>query len=164
MPTIVSGSALTTNVSSSQLAIEIGKQISLPEPDIQPLTIFSRAVRSEDTVATKFKWVEDEAKPRFDTTSAEVSGTTATAIPVTHGTYFQQWDQVINTRTGEQFRVDAVSGNTLTVTRGIGSTAAAMNESDELYIIGSAQPEDDTAKTARSLTPTVIENFTQIHR
>jgi hypothetical protein len=38
------------------------------------------------------------------------------------GTYFQQWDQVLNTRTGEQFRVDSVATDTLTVTRAIGST------------------------------------------
>lgn len=159
----VTGARTTTNVLSNQLAIDIGKRISLLEPDVQILTVFSRKAQTEATVATKFKWVEDESKPRFDTTSASVA-VGATTASVTHGDYYQQWDQVINTRTGEQVRVDAVSGNTLTITRGIGSTAAEMLEGDELYIIGTAQPEGDTSKPARSRTPSVVENFTQIFR
>lgn len=160
----VTGAQTTTNILSNQLAIDIGKRISLLEPDVQILTVFSREAETEATVATKFKWVEDESKPRFDTTSAEVSGTTNEEIPVTHGTYFQQWDQILITRTGEQMRVDKVVGNKLVVTRAIGSTAAALNEGDEIYIIGTAQPENDTSKPARSRTPSVVENFTQIWR
>jgi hypothetical protein len=159
----VTGAQTTTTVLSNQLAIDIGKRISLLEPDVQVLTVFSRAVNTEVTVATKFKWVEDEAKARFDTTSASATNS-AIEIGVVHGTFFQQWDQVINTRTGEQMRVDSVSGNTLTVTRGIGSTATAMNEGDELYIIGTAQPENDVSKVARSKTPSLVENNTQIFR
>ena len=164
MATIVTGQSTTTNVASSQLAIDIGKEISLLEPNIQALTAFTRDIKSEDTVATKFKWAEDEAKPRFDTLSAAVASTTETAIPVTHGAYFQQWDQIIVTRTGEQVRVDSVSGNTINVTRGIGSTAANMLEGDELYLIGTAQPEGDTSKVARSLVPSIVTNNTQIFR
>jgi Family of unknown function (DUF5309) len=159
----VTGAQTTTSILSNQLAIDIGKRISLLEPNIQPLTILSREAQTETTVATKFKWVEDEAKARFDTTSAAATSATV-EIPVVHGTFFQQWDQVLNTRTGEQFRVDSVAGNTLTVTRGLGSTATAMLESDELYIIGTAQPENDTSKVARSKTPSLVENNTQIFR
>ena len=159
----VTGAQTTTTILSNQLAIDIGKRISRLEPDVQVLTVFSRAAQTETTVATKFKWVEDEAKARFDTTSTTATAGTA-EVPATHGTFYQQWDQVINTRTGEQFRVDSVNGNTLISTRGIGSTATAMLEGDELYIIGTAQPENDTSKTARSKTPSLVENSTQIFR
>src|SRR5579859_3838689 len=141
----VTGAQTTTNILSNQLAIDIGKTISLLEPDVQVLTVLSREISTRDTVATKFRWLEDESKARFDTTSAAATSGTL-EIPVVHGTFFQQWDQVLNTRTGEQIRVDSVAGNTLTVTRGIGSTATAMLEGDELYIIGTAQPENDTSK------------------
>lgn len=160
---VVTGAQTTTSILSNQLAIDIGKRISLLEPDVQPLTVFSREASTEATVATKFKWVEDEAKARFDTT-ANTATSGATVIPVTHVAFFQQWDQVLNTRTGEQFRVDAVGTTELTVTRGIGSTATAMLSGDELYIIGSAQPENDTSKQARSKTPSLVENNTQIWR
>lgn len=160
----VTGAQTTTTILSNQLAIDIGKTISLLEPDAQVLTVLSRDAESRDTVATKFRWLEDESKARFDTTSAAVAGTGTLEVPVVHGTYFQQWDQVLNTRTGEQYRIDAVTGNTLTVTRGIGSTATAILEGDELYIIGTAQPENDTSKVARSKTPSLLENNTQIFR
>jgi hypothetical protein len=159
----VTGAMTTTSVLSNQLAIDIGKEISLLEPDVQPLAVFSRAAAKERTVATKFKWLEDEAKARFDTTSATATAEAGT-ISVSNGGYYQQWDQVLNTRTGEQMRVDAVTGNTLTVTRGIGSTATAMLNGDELMIIGSAQPENDTSKVARAKQPSLVENFTQIFR
>lgn len=159
----VTGAQTTTSILSNQLAIDIGSRISLLEPDVQPLAVFSRAAAKEKSAATKFKWVEDESKARFDTTSATASSS-ITEISVTHGVYYQQWDQVLNTRTGEQFRVDSVAGNTLSVTRAIGSTGTSMLEGDELLIIGTAQPENDTSKTARSKTPSVVENNTQIFR
>jgi hypothetical protein len=159
----VTGAMTTTSVLSNQLAIDIGKEISLLEPDVQPLAVFSRAASKERTVATKFKWLEDESKARFDTTSAAVTNV-ATVVPVSNGVYYQQWDQILNTRTGEQMRVDSVNANELTVTRGIGSTATAMNSGDELMIIGTAQPEGDTSKPARAKQPSLVENFTQIFR
>lgn len=159
----VTGAMTTTSVLSNQLAIDIGKEIQLLEPDVQPLAVFSRAVDKEATVAAKFKWLEDEAKPRFDTVAAENSTGSGT-LSVSNGGFYQQWDQVLNTRTGEQIRVDSVAGNVLTVTRAIGSTAATMLVGDELMIIGSAQPENDTSKPARAKQPSLVENYTQIFR
>ncbi len=160
----VAGSMTTTNVLSDQLAIDLGDSINMLEPSAQPLAVFSRMANKKKTVATKFSWLESRSKARFDTTSGAVASTTTTTIPVTHGAYFQQWDQVLNTRTGEQMRVDAVIGDNLTVTRGIGSTAANLNSGDELLIIGTAQPEGDTSKDARSNLPSKVTNYTQIFR
>ena len=159
----ITGAMTTTNVLSDQLAIDLGDRINLLEPSAQPLAVFTRRANKRRTVATKFSWLEDQSKPRFDTQSGGATNV-ATTIAVTNGAYFQQWDQVLNTRTGEQFRVDAVAGNNLTVTRGIGSTALAMNAADELYIIGTAQPENDTSKPARSDVPSKVTNNTQIFR
>lgn len=158
------GAALSTNVLSNQLAIDIGKEIQYLEPDVQPLAVFSRAVEKERTVNPKYKWLEQESKPRFDTVAVELSGGTAESLTVTNGTYYQQWDQVLNTRTGEQVRVDSVNGNVLKITRAIGSTGATMLATDELMIIGSAQPENDTSKPPRSTQPSLGENYTQIFR
>jgi hypothetical protein len=163
----VTGAMTTTNVLSDQLAIDLGNEISLLEPSSQPLSIFSRAAGKEATVATKFSWLEDARKARFDATTATAT-TTATTVAVVTGANFQQWDQVLNTRTGEQFRVDAVATNNLTVTRGVGSavagTGVAMLSGDELLIIGTAQSENDTSKPARSDVPSKVTNYTQIFR
>lgn len=159
----ITGQRTTTNISSDQLAIDMGDRIRLLEPDSQPLTVFTRAARKRKTVAPKFSWLEDESEPRYDAVNGNQTDVD-TAIEVDHGAYFAQHDLVLNTRTQEVFRVDSVATNTLTVTRGIGSTAAAMNDNDELLKLGSAQPEGDTSKPARSDNPAKSQNYTQIFR
>jgi hypothetical protein len=159
----VTGAMTTTNVLSDQLAIDLGDRISLLEPSAQPLAVFTRRADKRRTVASTFSWLEESSKARFDTQNGGATSG-ATTVAVTNGAYYQQWDQVLNTRTGEQIRVDGVAGNNLTVTRGIGSTAAAMLNGDELLIIGSAQPENDTSKPPRSDVPSKISNYTQIFR
>src|SRR4051794_17708022 len=120
---VTTGAATTTNILSDQLAIDLGDQISLLEPSAQPLAVFSRKAEKKRTVATKFSWLEDQSKARFAAQSGgATSSATTVAVASGQGVYFQQWDQVLNTRTGEQFRVDGVNVDTLTVTRAIGST------------------------------------------
>lgn len=162
----VNGPLLTTNVLSDQLAIDLGDRISELEPNWQVLTVFTRALNKARTVATKFHGLESRSKPRFDSTT-NTANTTVQTIPVAHGSYFQQWDLVLNTRTGEMFRVDNVSGNNLEVTRGLQGTPGtgiAMNNADELMLVANAQPENDTSKPARNFIPTKISNYTQIFR
>lgn len=159
----VTGQRTTTNISSDQLAIDMGDRIRLLEPDSQPLTVFSRAASKRKTVATKFSWLEDEAEPRYDAVNGNQTDSDQ-SIEVDHGSYFAQHDLVLNTRTMEVFKVDSVSSNTLQVTRGLGSTAAAMLDNDELLKLGSAQPEGDTSKPARSDNPAKSQNYTQIFR
>jgi hypothetical protein len=162
---MTTGAATTTNILSDQLAIDLGDRINLLEPSAQPLAVFSRKAEKKKTVATNFSWLEDASKARFMTQSGgATSGATTIAVTAGQGTYVQQWDQVLNTRTGEQIRIDGVATDNLTVTRGIGSTAAAMLNGDELYIIGSAQPENDTSKPSRFDIPTKVSNYTQIFR
>jgi hypothetical protein len=162
---LITGGRTTTNISSDQLAIDIADEIMLLEPNAQALTVWTSKIRKKRTVATKFSWLEDQRKARFlAQAGGATAGATTIAVSTGQGTFVQQWDQVLNTRTGEQIRVDSVSGDTLTVTRGIGSTAAAMLNGDELYLIGSAQPENDTSKPARSDNPSKVTNNTQIFR
>lgn len=162
---LITGQRTTTNISSDQLAIDISSDISLLEPSAQPLAIWSRQMNKKRTVATKFSWLEDSSKARFGSQAGgATSGAGTIAVAAGQGVNYQQWDQVLNTRTNEQFRVDSVATDTLTVTRGIGSTATAMLNGDELYLIGTAQPEGDTSKPARSDNPSKVTNFTQIFR
>lgn len=162
----VQGSRTTTNILSDQLAIDLSDRIEMLEKDVQILTIFSRKAGKAKTVSTKFSWLEDKHKARFDATGG-TANTTVQQITVVTGASFAPHDQVLNTRTGEQFRVDSVAGNVLTVTRGLSGTpgtGVAMNSGDELYIIGSSQPENDRAKVARSDNPVKSTNYTQIVR
>src|SRR4051812_25913824 len=102
----ITGARTNTNNLSDQLAIDLADRINLLEPSAQPLAVFSRKAMKKRTVASKFSWLEDKSKPRYDAVN-NVAGYTSgnTAIVVDHGAYFAQHDQVLVTRTGEQMRV-----------------------------------------------------------
>jgi hypothetical protein len=161
----VTGAMLTTNVLSDQIAIDLSDSISQLEPSVQPLTVFTRRARKTRATATKFSWLEEESKPRFlAIEGAQTAGDGTIEVEAGQGAYVQQWDLLLNTRTGEVVRVNSVATDALGVTRAVGSTAAAMNDADELMLIGSAQPENDTSKPARSDIPNKVTNYTQIFR
>lgn len=163
----VSGYRLTTNIGSDQARVDMASAISLLEPSSQPLTVFTRAAGKESTGNKKFQWQTDALRPRFDAINNSGGyNTSATSIVVDHGGYFAAQDTVLNTRTGELFRVTAVSTNTLTVVRGISNsgTGVAMNDDDEVMIVASATEEGATSRTPRSNNPVTVFNYTQIFR
>lgn len=161
----VTGQRGTGNVAAEQRYIDMAEAISLLQPSASPLTVLTKRIEQRATGDKKFQWEEDDLEPRFDAVNngaGYASG--ATAIVVDNGAYFAEHDLVIVTRTGEMVRVLSVAGNTVNVERGVGSTAAAMVDNDELYIISTAQPEGDTSKPARSSNPSNVYNYTQIFR
>jgi hypothetical protein len=159
----VTGQRGTGNISSDQRKIELGGTIHLLEPESNPLTLLTRAAGKERRGDPKYNWLEDTSEARFDATSGTATNV-ITTIGVNNGAYFAEHFIVNVPRTGENFRVVAVNGNNLTVVRGVGSTAAAMNSGEELYIIGVAQPEGDTSRPSRSSNPTKQTNYMQIQR
>ena len=165
--TLVTGQRGTTTISSDQRRIDMADKILLLEPDANPLTQFTKRLSKKGTVNPQFKWQEDELDPRFDAVNNGAGyNTSATTIAVDNGAYFAAQDLVLNPRTGEVFRVTAVSTNDLTVVRGVGNsgTGVAMLDNDELLILASAQPEGDSSKTARTRNPSTVYNYTQIFR
>jgi hypothetical protein len=161
----ITGARGTGNVSADQRTIDMAERIALLEPDASPLTVLSKRIMRKRALDPKFSWLEDDREPRFDAINngaGYASG--ATSLVVDNGTYFAEHDLVQVTRTSEVFRVTGVSTNTLTVIRGVGGGAAAIVDNDELLILGSAQPEGDTSKPARSSNPTKQTNYTQIVR
>ena len=165
--TLVTGQRGTTTISSDQRRIDMADKILLLEPDANPLTQFTKRLSKKGTVNPQFKWQEDELDPRFDAINNGAGyNTSATSLVVDNGAYFAAQDLVFVPRTGEIFRVTAVSTNTLTVVRGVGNgdTGVALNDNDELLIVASAQPEGDSSKTARTRNPSTVSNYTQIFR
>jgi len=160
----ITGARGTGNISASVRKIDMREGISLLEPDAAPLTQLSAKLRKRPTHNPEYSWQEDALEVRFDLTNGAVAGTTATSVVVDNGANFAEHDMIRVTRTKENMRVTAVAGNTLTVVRGVGSTAAALNDNEELLNIGSGQPEGDTSKPARSSNPTKYTNYTQIIR
>lgn len=87
----------------------------------------------------KWEFGEGDLSPRQDTIAEDLDNS-ETALDVTHGSYFQVWDLV---KVGsEVMLVTAINTNTLTVTRGWGSTSnGTATNGDPIYILGPAVPE-----------------------
>lgn len=163
----ITGARGTGNISSDQRYIDMAPTISLLEPSSNPLVLLSKRAGKRAVADSTFNWMEDASEPRFDAiNNGGGYNTSATSLVVDNGAYFAEHYLVQNTRTGEVFRVTGVSTNTLTVVRGVGNsgTGVAMNDDDELLIIGIAQPEGDTSRPARSTNPSKVTNYTQIFR
>src|SRR5262245_37287833 len=93
-------------------------------------------------------------------TSIELQGTTP-------GKVFKKGHSLINERTLEVIWVvsDPVAPyDTLTVVRGKGSTAAAMNNGDGLIVVGTHHQEGAAVPTAITYDPVLVTNYTQIFR
>lgn len=93
----------------------------------------------------KHQWLDYKIDARGDVAAAEVSGGSATTLTVADGTKFRSRQVVRVPATGEVFAVDSVSGNTLTIIRGVGGTAATIPDGAELQIQGTAREENSLA-------------------
>lgn len=162
---LVTGQRTTTNIEQQQRKIDMAQEIMLLEPESSPLTVITKNISKKSTRNAKFSWMEDELEPRFDLINNGAGySNVAVSIVVDNGAYFRVQHVVYVPRTGESMLVTAVATNTLTVTRGVGSTAAALLDNDELLITGTAQPEGDASLSARSRNPVPVFNYTQIFR
>jgi hypothetical protein len=167
---VITGERRTDNVAQEQRVIEMHKEILLLEPDSTPLTVILnniyQAGRRQSVEDPKFSWMEDQLETRHDAVNNGAGyADNATSVVVDNGNLFAVEDLVKVPRTGEVLFVTGVSTNTLTVTRGFGSsTAAALVDNDSLYIIGTAAEEGDTSQPARSENPTPVTNYTQIFK
>jgi hypothetical protein len=166
----VSGQRTTENVAAVQRAIAIDKEILLLEPDAAPLTVLTKRFDEGGNVRSvgdfEFSWVEDEGEVRFDAVNKGPGYTSGeTAIETDTGGVFYAAALVRVPRTGEIMYVEKVETNKITVKRGFaGTTAAALEDNDPLFVIGAVAEEGDTSFAARSANPTKVTNYTQIWR
>lgn len=161
----VTGARGTALIHADQRVHEMGNLIKMLQPDETPFTTFLMQLNKSKTGDPKFESLEDELEPRADAVNGAVASTTTQTATVDNGAYFAEHDIVLNTRTSELYRVLSIAGNVLTWARGVGgSTAANINDNDEIFILGSAQPEGDSSKPARSSNPAKVTHYTQIFR
>jgi len=157
----------TLNVNQTLRKPDIADAILLLQPDASPLTVLSKRLNKSPTHNPLFQWAEDDLDPRFSACPAGATNVaTSFAVTAGQGSYFQGYDLVKVTTTGEILRVTGVATDTLTVQRGIGQggTGTTIGAGAELLLLGSAMPEGATSKPARSNNATMATNYTQIFR
>lgn len=135
-----------------------------------PLTALLGQLRNEPTDDPEFK-IFIKALPSQASTvngAQTAADTTIELKPVATGEEkkFKKGHAVLNTRTMEVIWVtaDPTTADQITVSRGKGTTAAAMNDGDTLLILGSHHLEGAAVPTSITYDPTVVNNFTQIFR
>lgn len=164
----ITGQRRGDNVASSQRVIDLRERIALLEPSEAPISTILQRLEGARLAAedTKFSWHNDEHDSRFAAVEGAQTSTDATIeVEAGNGARFADNFLVRNVRTAEVFHVSSVATDALTVIRGVGgTTAAAMNDADELYIIGHAGDEGSASRSARSSNPVKVDNYTQIFK
>lgn len=164
--TNITGARNTNNIASHRLMVDMAKEIALLDPNEGPFLTFLKALQGGSRVVynPKFEWLEDDLLETWSTVSSAVT-TSATSVPVADGSIFRAGDVLKLPATGENLLVTAISGNTLTVVRGYGSTAAAAITADAAILnIGPAMVENSSLRTVKSTQESNGYNYTQIFR
>ena len=169
--TILTSDRATTGASAGAVnadirVTEIINDIFLLEPNSDPLTLLLRKAGKKSVSNPEYKWLEKERTPtedRINSTGGYTSG--ATSLVVDNGAYVPKNSIIRVQRTGETMLVTAISTNTLTATRGWGTTtAAALVDNDQFTVLGGAALEGTTAEASRSVKSVTKNNYTQIAR
>jgi hypothetical protein len=136
-----------------------------------PLQALLAMTSGESTDDPKFNHFRDELPNRVLNLGAAATNSATTISLTNHADvpFITAGTMLHSTSTGENMLVTstAAAGSSLTVvtvTRGIGSTAAAILINKEIVIIGSAQAEGGNSPDAVSFDPTVEYNYTQIFK
>lgn len=169
--TVIRGSRATDatqGILQDARVIDMSDVIHLLDPNEAPLTAVSMKLRTVSAINPEIKWQEDDYIPdmdQIDNGAGYAAG--ATSLVVDNGDYFRAGDVVLVLRTAEVMLVTAVDTgtDTLTVTRSVGTTAAAaLVDDDELVIIGNANVENSTSRTVVTALKVSQNNFCQIFR
>lgn len=162
----VEGQRGTDNIGANVLEVDYEDSVAELEPSSAPLTLLTNKLDKTQCDQPKYNWFEDQLDIRFDQVNNGAGyNSAATSIVVDNGAYWQADDLIYVPRTGETLRIiTVVATNTLTVVRGVGSTAAALVDNDELINTSSAAQQGALDKPAKSSIPTEVFNYTQIFR
>lgn len=172
--TVVRARESTENIPSNRRVRDIEKRLAYLDPDAAPFTLILQKSGKRTVSNPKFEWMEKELPAKWlMVNNGGGYADNATSIVVDNGAgadaaKFTSVGDIINVvRTGEKIRVTAVdtATNTLTVVRGVGSTAAAaMLNNDDLQIIGTAYAEGSPLGLEKSHVEDYKYNYTQIFR
>ena len=168
MPTMVRGSESTANVNTSQHVRDVEPRLRYLNPSATPFTVILADTGKAPADNFKFEHGEKANAPDKDQVNNGAGySSSATAVVVDNSEYFYVGALVKVPRTAEVMRVTAVTTatDTLTVVRGVGSTAgAALVDNDDLFIIGSAFAEGSAGPDALSHQETIPFNYTEIFK
>ena len=126
-------------------------------------TIMRRLNLSEPCTAEKVEWEEDEIIPRETQANGAVTGGSSTdTLTVDNGGIYRPDDTLLLPDDGgEVVRVDAISGNDLTIRALAGGNVPAIEDNNRVIRLGNAKVEGFMASKSRTTMPSQRDNFVQ---
>lgn len=163
---LVNGSRGTNSVGTGVRKYDHSDKLYLIDPDYAILAFFARKLNKKGVIDPEYRWFDKAQPSKFDAVNYSTGYTAGdTSIVVDDGSKFRAGDTLMSVSSGEHLRVTDVTTNTLTVSRGYGSTAAATIADDAvLVILGNSNAEGATKRAALSSQKTKRTNYTQIMR
>ena len=167
------GNLSTENVLQTNRLYDVTDAIYLTYPDQSPFIATQVAAGSMMTSDPEFWWFTRDDRAKYDQINNGAGYLAGdTSIVVDNADKFVPGDQVVHVKTSdgsynETMRITAVNTgtNTLTVSRGTGSTSAgALADNDYLLRIGSAFEEGSSLPDPMSQQLVKYYNYTQILR
>lgn len=161
MPTLNTGVEQSTDNTANN-PIDMDTPVHELEPNVAPLLVLLKKLKTKKATNPKVQWLENEAMPRITTLSASAASN-ATTFAVT-ADYFRVGDVLRFTAGGWALLVTATAANALSGTK-IGGTAQASAASNaEVFIVSSANAEGASLREIKYLQLVNASNYTQILR
>lgn len=158
--------AAAQGVEQSTRVIDMSDTIHLLDPNLAPLTAITMKLRKAHAISPKVEWLEDDYIPSSSAINNGAGYAAGdTSLVVDNGEYFRAGDVIKVLNDGEVMYVVSVSGDTLTVLRSVGATAAStLVDNEVLLVIGNVNQEFASKRTLKTTTKTPLFNYTQIWR
>lgn len=160
-PSVGSGVRTVTRIdTATSLIRDVDTDIQFEHAEASPILAMTKALRNKKAAKQrKWEWGFIADFPRICTNSGAATAA-ATTLTIPEYANLVAGTQMLNTRTGEVFLVTATPSSS-TVTIGSRANPAAMNDGDQLRIIGTAQEENYDKPVIRSQTESYAYNYTQ---
>lgn len=140
------------------------EQIAWLDPERTLFTQLLTRLEQRKVTDPEYKLFERDVRPRW-TRLNEALDNSETGVDVDDGSMFNVDDIVFVPSTSERMLVTAISGNTLTVTRGVlGSTATAASDNAWVKVLFERQEENGRSGTPLTTDYSTLSNFTQIFK
>lgn len=162
----ISGVRATENINQDRRKYDVSDKLWYLDADIAVLAFFARKLSKKGVIDPEFRWFEKSSPARYTAVNLVTGYTSgATEIAVDDGTIFKAGMVIQDVSTGEQMRVTVVTTNTLTVSRGWGTTSATtVSDNEVIVILGNANAEGASLPVAVTSQVTKVVNYTQIFR
>jgi Family of unknown function (DUF5309) len=163
---MISGQRGPEQLNSVRVKPDVSETILFYVPEATPLLTLTGLMRDKRMATQRqFQWLERDEYPRVTVSSTAYDDDDVSIVVATGtGSRFAVPYLIQNLATDEIMRVTAISTDTLTVTRGIGGTAAPIAIGDKLLFLASAFEDGADLGTLKTIQDFNLYNYTQIIR